>query len=258
MAKIGMKYWGWAPFNVADTAIALPTYTAGFKLGESVKADLAVTNAEGQFYAEDALTEDVSEFSSGAITGEVDELTLAKQATIYGATIVNDELGFASDDTPPFGGTAYSQYLMKSGVKRYRTFFYPKVKAKISNDSSTTKTNSFTFGTEPISLTVFQPLFGKWRYVKDHANLASAQAYIDSKLGIATWYNVNLLVSGASGSEAAVASVPAVASGGSFTITITGTITKLYDNGADVTESISSGVYTVSTMAADHNIAAIF
>lgn len=258
MAKIGMKYWGWAPFNVVDTVSALPTYTAGFKLGESVKADVKITNAEGQLYAEDALCEDISEFSSGALTGEVDELTLAKMATIYGATLSNGELGFASSDTPPFGGTAYSQYLQKSGTKKYRTFFYPKVKAKVPDDSATTKTASFSLGTEPISMVIFQPLFGKWRYVKEHANLAAAQAYIDGKLGIATWYNVNVLVSAASAGKTAVPSAYAVASAGTFTVTLSGTVTKLYDNGVDVTATIVTGVYTVSNVTADHNIVAIF
>ena len=262
MAKIGMKYWGWAPF-AGETTSALPTYSAGFKLGESIKADLAVTNAEGQLYADDQICEDISEFSSGALTGEVDELTLAKMSLIYGATIVDGEVGFGATDTPPFGGTAYSQYLSKSGGKRYRTFFYPKVKAKIPNDSASSKTNSFALGTEALNFTVYSPLFGKWRYVKDFtgteaAARAAAQAYIDNKLGIATWYDINLLVSGATTGEGAVLSAPAVASGGSFTVAVSGTITKLYDNGADVTASIADGVYTVSNAAADHNIAAIF
>lgn len=257
MAKIGMKYWGWAPF-AGETTTALPTYTAGFKLGESIKADLKITNAEGQLYADDVVCEDVSEFSSGALTGEVDELTLAKQSTLYGASIVDGELGNGADDAPPFGGTAYSQYLQKSGVKRYRTFFYPKVKAKVPDDSAATKASSFTMGTEPLNMTIYQPLFGKWRYVKDHANLAAAQAYIESKLSIATWYDINMLVTGAATGESATLSAPAVASGGTATVTLTGTITKLYDNGTDVTASIADGVYTISNITAVHNIAVIF
>lgn len=257
MAKIGMKYWGWAPF-AAETTTALPTYTAGFKLGESIKADLKITNAEGQLYADDVLCEDVSEFSSGDITGELDELTLTKQAVLYDATLTDGEMGNGADDSPPFGGTAYSQYLQKSGVKRYRTFFYPKVKAKVPDDSSNTKGSGFTMGTEPVSFKVYPPLFGKWRYVKDHANLAAAQAYIESKLSIATWYDINMLVTGATTGESATLSAPAVASGGTVTVTLTGTVTKLYDNGTDVTASIADHVYTISTVAAAHNIAVIF
>lgn len=258
MAKIGMKYWGWAPF-VGETTTALPTYGTGFKLGESIKADLSISNAEGQQYADDRLCEDISEFSSGALTGEVDELTLTKQAAIYGATLNDGELGFGADDTPPYGGTAYSQHLQKSGVKKYRTFFYPKVKAKVPNDSAATKSNSITFGTEPISMTVFEPFFGKWRYIKDHASLASAQAYIESKLNIADWYDVNVQVNGATTGESATPEgTTMVASGNDFALTITGTPTALYDNGVDKVADIVAGVYTVSAVAAAHDIAVIF
>jgi hypothetical protein len=229
------------------------------KLGESIKADLAITNAEGQLYAEDQLCEDFSEFSSGALTGEVDDITLAKQAVIYGASMVNDELGFGADDVQPFGGTAYLQILSKAGVKKYRTFFYPKVKAKIPNDSAATKGNTFTIGTAPLSLTVFSPLFGKWRYVKDHATEAAAIAYIETKLGVATWYDVSVQVNGAGAGESATPEgVTAVASGSNFELTITGTVTALYVDGVESKASIADGVFTLSNVTANHKIAVIY
>jgi len=258
MAKIGMKYWAWAPF-AAETNSALPTYTTGMELGEAIKADVKIANSEGQLYAGDALCEEISEFSSASIEGEVDDITLAKQAAVYGATMVDGELGFGADDSPPFGGTVYLQVLVKGGVKRFRTFFYPKVKAKVPDDSAATKGSSITFGTDPVKLTVFAPLFGKWRYLKDHASEAAAKAYVDTKLGVATWYAVNVQVNGATTGEGATPSgTTMVASAGAFVLTLTGTVTKLYDNGVDKTTSIAAGVYTVSNITAAHDIAVIF
>lgn len=259
MAKIGMAYWAIAPIATEPSA-AVPTYTAGMELGEAIKADVAITNSEGQLYANDALCEEISEFSSASIAGEVDDVTLAKQAIIYGASIVDGEFGNDVDDTPPYCGTGYTQYLSKGGVKQYRAFFYPKVKAKLPDDSAATKSGSISFGTAPLKLTVFAPLFGKWRYMKDFTTKAAAQAYLDAKLNVATWLNVNVQVQGfvAGTKMATPVGTSMVATGTSFVLNITGTPTALYDNGVDVVASIDAGKYTLANVVAAHNIAVIF
>ena len=43
-----------------------------------------------------------------------------------------------------------------------------------------------------------------------------------------------------------------------FELTITGTPTKVYDNGQDVTSSLSGGKYTLASVEGDHKIAVIF
>ena len=49
-----------------------------------------------------------------------------------------------------------------------------------------------------------------------------------------------------------------VADGSDFVMNITGTVSKLYDNGTDKTASISTGVYTIASIAEDHTVAVIF
>lgn len=258
MGKIGMDYWAIAPIATESTT-ALPTYSTGMELGEAVKADVKISNSEGQLYANDKLCEEISEFSSASIEGEVDDITLAKQSVIYGATLENDELGFGQDDTPPYCGTGYTQYLSKGGVKTFRTFFYPKVKAKLPDDSAATKGQNISIGTAPVKLTVFAPSFGKWRYLKNHTTREAAKAYLAAKLSVGSWYPVNVQVQGAgTGKSATPGGTTMIASGGTFTLTITGTPTNLFDNGVDETASISSGAYVLSNLVAQHDIAVIF
>ena len=258
MAKIGLAYLGFAPIETEPTN-ELPTYGSGIKVGHAIKADLTVTNATGQLYADNMLVEDVSEFSSGTIAAETDNIPLATQALMYGATLVNDELGYGADDTAPLAGLGYYQSLIIGGRKTYRAFFYPKVKAQMGDDSSATKGNSITFGTYPVNFTVFAPEWGKWRYVKDFTTKEGAIAYIENKLNIATWYTVNVQQQGQDGNVYAdTTGTTMVASGSSFEIGIIGSATALYDNGTDHISSVSGGKYTISNISEDHTIAIIF
>jgi hypothetical protein len=258
MAKIGLAYPCWAEIASESTS-ELPTYNTGFAIGKAVRADLAIAFTEGQLYADNVLSEDVSEFSSGTITTETDNLTIAQMGTIYGATIVDNELGNGADDTPPYGGFGYYQVLMVSGVKKYRAFYYPKVKAKMGDETAQTKGNSITLGTTPIIFTVFKPDYGKWRYVKEFSTEATAKAYIQSKLNVATWYPVNVQVQGATtGEGASPTGTTMVAAGEDFVLQVSGTPTALYDNGVESKSSIAADKYTVADIDAAHNIAVIF
>lgn len=258
MASIGLAYPAWAKIS-GETTSALPTYSTGITLGAAVKADLTITNATGQLYADNQLIEDVSEFANASIALETDNLTLATQAAIFGATLTNGELGFGDDDVAPFGGFGYYQVLMINGVKKYRAFYYPKVKAKFETESASSKSGSITFGNAAIALTVVKPKYGKWRYVKEFDTEEAAKAYIDTKLSVAAWHEINVLVSGAStGEGASPEGITMVANAGSFTLTITGTVTALYDNGEDVKASVSGGAYTLTNVTAAHDIAVIF
>lgn len=258
MATMGLKYVAWAK-QLTDTTTAVPTFDTGFVLGKAVSVNLAITNSEGELYADDMLAEHVKEFSSAALTLEVDNITLANQGTLYGATYASDELKFGATDNAPYGGIGGYQILMVNNVRKYRAWFFPKAKASVPDWSGATKNNSISFGTQPISMKIMAPNYGPWYYVKEFTTEAAAQAYIDTKLGVATWHEINVQVNGAGEGEGAspVGNTP-VANAGSFELVITGTATALYDNGTDNVASIAAGKYTLSNVTAAHNIAVIF
>ena len=102
MAAIGLKYFAWSKMATEPTD-AVPTYDAGTVLGKAVSTNLTVTNAEGELYADDMLAEYVSEFVSADFSAETDNITLDKQAALYGATYSDGEIQFKPGDTAPYG-----------------------------------------------------------------------------------------------------------------------------------------------------------
>lgn len=185
MAAFGAKYFKYAQIKT-EPQDALPTYDQEktVTIGLLVKADLSVNFASGELYADDKLAEKSEEFISGTIAAEVDEMEDETAAIIYGNT-VNEENERVDNtgDNAPYGGLAYIKCLMKNGKKFFRGYFYPKVRAVISNDSASTKSSSITFSTSPLSFTVHEPNNGDWRYTKKFETEAEAKAWVDSKLG---------------------------------------------------------------------------
>jgi phi13 family phage major tail protein len=258
MAKIGMRRLYWAK-HATEPTTALPTYATGVELGQTVRGNLTIAYADGKFYANDKLVEDVSEFSEGSVAAEIDHLTLAHAAELYGATLDDGELGSGGGDTPPYGGLGYIQVLMVNSVKKFRAFYYPKVKARMGDEAAETKAGSFTLNAMPITFTVMEPLFGKWRYVKEYDTEAAAVAYLETKLNVAVWHAISVQVNGAgTGEGASPSGVTMVAAGEDFVLTLTGTVDALYVDGVESKSGITAGKYTIADVAADHDIAVIF
>lgn len=258
MASFGLRYVAWAKMATEPTS-AVPTFDAGAVIGKAVSVNLTVKNSEGELFADDLLAEYKSEFSSADLKLEVDNISLANQAKLYGATYAADEMTFSVADAAPFGGIGGYQEVQVSGVTKYRAWFFPKARAALPDWSGATKGNSISFGTQPMNLKVLAPNYGPWYYVKEFTTAAAAQAYVDTKLGVAVWHEIDVQVNGAGAGEAATPSgISYVAAAGTFALTITGTATALYDNGTDNILSVSNGVYTLSNVAAAHKIAVIF
>ena len=258
MASMGLKYLAWAQ-QATEPADAVPTYSAGKVIGRMVSANLAIQSAEGELYADDMLSEYISEFSSADFTAEVDNIPLADQATLYGATYASDEFKATYTDAPPFGGIGGIQILLVRGVRKYRAWFFPKARASMPDWDATTRGDSISFGTQPIQMKIMTPLYGPWYYLKEFTTEAAAKAYIDTKLGVAVWHNIEVQAQGVTtGKDATPVGVTSVANAGSFVLTITGTPTALYDNGVDSKASIAAGKYTLSNVTASHKIAVIF
>lgn len=258
MASMGLKYLVWGKM-AAEPTNAIPTYNPGKVIGKMVSANLSIQWAEGELYADDMLSEYISEFTSGDLTMEVDNIALADQATLYGATYDADEFQAVYSDTPPFGGIGGVQVLMVNGARKYRAWFFPKVRASMPDWDATTRPDSISFGTQPLNMKVMTPLYGPWYYVKEFTTESAAKAYIDTKLGVTTWHEINVQVQGASTGEGATpVGVTAVANAGTFELAISGTPTALYDNGAESKASIAAGKYTLSNVTAAHTIAVIF
>ena len=87
MAQFGAKRPIFAPTKTTpDNALPTYDYEKVVTVGKLVKADLTVTNASGELYADDALAEKVDMFASGSLALETDDKTDEVHAAIHGAT----------------------------------------------------------------------------------------------------------------------------------------------------------------------------
>ena len=174
MAQIGAKYPCFKPSSAE----------AGVVLGKLVTANLTVNLASGELYADDGLAEQLSEFASGTIAMETDNMTDAVATAIYGATVEDGVVTYNKENNPPEGILGYYKTLMVAGVRKYRAYIYPRAKAAVGNDNAQTRGSSITFQTEQTTFTIMDDDTGDWRKVKDCDTEAEAIAYIKSNCGI--------------------------------------------------------------------------
>ena len=258
MAKIGVKYPCFAPIATEPSG-ALPTYGTGMNIGEAVSANLTINMASGELYADDNLQEQFSEFSSGSIALETTDMTDAQIVHVYNASLDGGKLKYNKGDTPPLGCLAYYKTSMTNGVKKYIGYFYPKVRASLGNDSAQTKGNSITFQTTTSALTIFACNSGDWRITEQFDTEAAAKAWVETMTSAGEWHKIIVSINGADETENVnPLGVHYVADGDNFAIGITGTASKLYDNGVESGASIVGGVYGITSVAADHDIVVIF
>ena len=183
MASFGAKYIRFNKIKEEPDG-KLPIYEKGgaVTLGRLVKADLTVNLASGKLYADDELAESVDEFSSGSLAAETDDMEDDVASTVYGCTVTDGEVHFKRGDSPPMGGLAYYKVLMRKGVKFFKGFFYPRVKAALGNDTAQTKGDSITFGTNSTTFTIFGSNSDDWRIWKTFKTEDEAKAWVDEKL----------------------------------------------------------------------------
>lgn len=181
MASFGAKYPRFSPIKTEPVA-ALPTYEGPLTLGRLVKGECAVTMASGKLYADDGLAESVDEFASALLTLETDDMIDEVAAKVYGATVAEKMVSYKAGDSAPLGGLAYYKVLMRNGVKLFKGFYYPRVKAVLGNDTAQTKGDSITFGTNSTAYNVFRCNSDEWRITEEFPTEAEAVKWVDEKL----------------------------------------------------------------------------
>lgn len=181
-----------AEFGAKHPCFKPSTAASGVILGKLVAANLTVNLASGELYADDSLAEQLSEFSSGSVAMETDNMADAIASTIYGASVSNGIVTYNKNDTPPEGVLGYYKVLMIGGVKKYRAYIYPRAKAALGNDNAQTRGSSISFQTAQTAFTIFDDGVGNWRKTKECDTEAAAIAYIESECAVSGAGSVNL------------------------------------------------------------------
>lgn len=174
MAEFGAKY----PCFKSDTA------EKGVVLGKLVSANLTVNLASGELYADDALDEQLSEFASGSLAMETNDLTDENASEVYGCKVNEKTVIFNVGDTAPSGKLAYYKSLMRNKKKYYKGLYYPCARAALGNDNAQTKGSSITFSTTQTTFTIMADDKGDWRHTQTFETEEEAKEWINGLCGI--------------------------------------------------------------------------
>lgn len=176
MASFGAKYPCFKPHGAEE----------GVVLSKLVSANLTVNLASGEMYADDSLAEQASEFISGSIALETDDMEDSEAAVLYGCKVEDNIVTYNAGDTAPRGRHGYYKVLMRNGKKFFKAYYYPDVRAALGNDNAQTKGSSITFSSTSTTLTVFADENGDWRKTATFDNEEEARAWISELCGIST------------------------------------------------------------------------
>lgn len=174
MAEFGAKYPCFKPSDAP----------AGIVLGKLVSANLTVNLATGELYADDALDEQASEFASGTLAMETNDLSDENASTIYGCKVQNKVVTYNIGDVAPEGTLAYYKSLMRGGKKFFKAIVYPKAKAALGNDNAQTRGNAITFSTTQTTFTIMANDAGDWRTTQTFDTEAAAKEWINTQTSI--------------------------------------------------------------------------
>lgn len=156
----------------------------GVVIGKLVSANLTVTMASGELYADDGLDEQLSEFANGNVAMETNDMTDDVAGDVYGCTVKEKEVTYNKGDNSPWGVLGYCKCLMIDGNKKYKAYIYPRAKAALGNDNAQTKGSSITFQTTATTFAIKPDENGNWRITKTFDTEAEVRAYIREKTAI--------------------------------------------------------------------------
>lgn len=164
-----------------DSATTTPN--AGIWLAGLVEANLTLTNATGEIYADNIQWEQDTQFASGELACEIADLTLEKQGTLFGHTVADGVMTKKTSDVAPTGKVGYVRTLSRRNVGQiHQAIIFNKAKASESADNVTTKGSSIDYQTNPVSFNISSADSGEWCTVKEFDTEATAITYLDTQL----------------------------------------------------------------------------
>lgn len=185
MARYGARHIRWAPIT-AESAGTKPTYGNAIALGKLQKVTDSPAFSEAKQYGDDALAEFVNEFKEIGVDIEITDISQAVYVAVFDAKkeADNNGLSFTTEDTPPYGGLAFTCCKQVNNVKSYFGVFYPKLKATMQGEEFTTKGDNVTLAGGKLKFTGTEDNRKRWReFSEEFQTVAEAEEWVDSVFG---------------------------------------------------------------------------
>lgn len=179
MAKVGLKGLRYAVLDTDDESYGTPA-----SMGKGVSASVSVNNNDAKLYADDALAESDSTFSSASVSVTVDDDRTDVLAVLLGHTLTSGEIVRNASDTAPYVGLGRIVTKIVDNVRSYKVEFIAKVKFKEPNQEENTKGDAVEFGTTTIEGDASTLSTGVWSKTKTFTTVADAEDYLDACFGV--------------------------------------------------------------------------
>lgn len=196
MAQIGLRDFYWNGI-ASETAGALPTYAGasadnrGGNLIDLIQANVTLTYADGEAYADDHMVDSVHDFMYADIETQHFDIPLETQAILFGSEFSSNTLKQSGGDSAPGIGFGYARTIRKRNSSTnqmetvWRGYFYYKGNAQSqTSESSTTKQGSITYNYDSVVFRAVEADAGGYREVQDFATEAAYVTWIKGKLNL--------------------------------------------------------------------------
>lgn len=165
-------------YSVCTEADNAETYGTPKRMAEVMTADLSVKTADGSLYADDTLSESVTEFASGTLKLGIKDLAPEVLAEILGQQVDQNKVVWAGkDDEPPYVAVGFRA---KKTGGRFRYVWLLKVKFKVPSEKYETKGASIKFNTPDIE--------GEFTTRKKDGNWKADFVGVESDNTAKTWF----------------------------------------------------------------------
>ena len=190
MARIGLLKPRVAKYTESGGTV---TYSSGQILAKAIEHDLTLNNSDPVIlYADDGAAESVGGFSSGTLTLNIDELSIADAGLIFGITpeTISTPSGtavtFDDDMAPPYLGYGVIVPKIKGNSRSWMAVLLTKIKFAIPGETYTTKGETVEFGTPELTATVMRDDTSKhaWRKWAEFSTETAADTWLNSQLSI--------------------------------------------------------------------------
>lgn len=257
---LGMESSYFFPF-ASEPVGAHPVYGEKVDMGAAVKGYVSLTTASGDISGDDAMLLYFEQFVSGQVDVETTLSDLEINAKMYGHSYKAGRETAKGEDSAPNGAYAFIEPILKKDKTIvYRATFFYKTTAMLSAEKQEADTRKSDFNPKmnAVSLRIMKDNADAWRERQEFATLSAAEAFIDSLAGSAAAYAVTITHVGSGSSDPGEGTVY-VTAGQSLVIDFgSKDPTALYDNAVNVASNLAAHKYTISSIAAAHEITAVW
>lgn len=187
MPKKGVRYPKYCPYTVgtATDGTETETYGIGKAAGKAVVIDVTINAESVDFYANDGISESVTEFNDGTAKTELDDLIDAVSAELLGRTIdLDGVLTAKAGDNPPYVKFGFVAPKILNNTNLFRAIVLPRVKFAPPSENFSTKGKTTVLAGVTINGKIMKNKDGNYWTEKTVDTEVAALAYLNAELHI--------------------------------------------------------------------------